>query len=76
MMNKGKSGRAIVQPITDAYFTANRKMNMVDKAALINVLIASEQNCRPRYQADLNFKLQENGILENLNVHDVENRNR
>ena len=72
MMNKGKSGRAIVQPITDAYFTVNRKMNMVDETALIKALNRARAKCRPRHPADLNFKLQENGIPENLNVHYVE----
>ena len=65
-----KSGMLNESP--NAYFTANRKMNMVDKTALANAINCARAKCRPRHPVDLDFKLQETGIPKNLKRHDVD----
>ena len=72
MLNKEKSGRGIVQQITDAYLTVIRKMNMVDETPFVKADKRARAKYRPRYPVDLSLKRKENGIPENHNVHDVE----
>ena len=72
MLNKEKSGRGIVQQITDAYLTVIRKMNMVDETPFVKADKRARAKYRPRHPVDLSLKRKENGIPENHNVHDVE----
>ncbi|EFX77884.1 hypothetical protein DAPPUDRAFT_105736 [Daphnia pulex] len=70
LKNKGLSGRAVAQPITDAHFNADRKMFMVKDYYLIGAINAREKT-RPANPKDLSFEIGDNGIPEGLNVWDV-----
>jgi hypothetical protein len=71
LKDKGLSGRAVAQPITDAHFNADQKMRMVKDDYLIRAINCAREKNRVANAKDLSFEIDDNGIPEGLNVWDV-----
>ncbi|KAK4027890.1 hypothetical protein OUZ56_017031 [Daphnia magna] len=71
LKNKGKSAKAITDPIIAKHFASNRRMKLVNRTQVCKSINKARAKTRPKNPKTLDFSFEDDGIPDGLNLHDV-----
>ncbi|KAK4027776.1 hypothetical protein OUZ56_016823 [Daphnia magna] len=68
---KGKSAKAITDPISAAHFASNRRMKLVNRKQVYKSVNMARAKTRPVNPKTLDFSFEDDGIPDGLTFHDM-----
>ncbi|KAI9565252.1 hypothetical protein GHT06_009035 [Daphnia sinensis] len=71
LKNKGKSAKAITDPIIAKHFASNRRKKLVNRTHVCKSVNMARAKTRPKNPKTLDFSFEDDGIPDGLNLHDV-----